>query len=581
MMTSHTRRGRVYAVALVLLPGVASLLVPPVVTCRAPAPCMLEKMPPRKPAPTPTPKTEKPKPRDALISAIGEYDTAMTADANRRTVVSSAAGIVFGVGFSKLVSTLGDKLAAREVAQAPPPPTTTVAETTAAVAATEIAPPAGKAGPRNPFARSQVKADTKIAPPLETPPPLVAPVEVAGTGADVVPDPAKAAGAVGAAKGMYKPKLEVPKIQLPAFSMPTVSLPKPSLPKMPDLMPLFVAPTIAIGLFGATMMQPDSVESARKVRETGEEPAQPSGDFAEVNEVARFATMAKEEEQEKQSWIASLQAPASELATKAVNGVKEGATQVVNGAKLKAKAEATRAAESAKAKAKDTAKAGAKAILSSARGFLMQAQAQAAEKLGVECDEGDASACETLSKEEAAKRAWLESIEMSAVDKGLVEEGRERSEAPFVDEITILSSECEQGDTVACDALTDEQEAKEKWLVKIEEPVVAQVVDMLHAECKSGDVVACDAISKEENAKNAWLSRIEEPKPAIAYDDVAAKHVTTSLDYGAVQVKNNLAVDCNAGDVKACDTLSKEEKAKRAWLNRVEERPSMLVGGRV
>ena len=84
------------AVALVLLPGASSLLVPPVAARRAPSPRMAEKKPDIKP-------------KDALFSAIESYDQSMKADANRRTVVSSAAGVVFGVGFSKLISGLGAK----------------------------------------------------------------------------------------------------------------------------------------------------------------------------------------------------------------------------------------------------------------------------------------------------------------------------------------------------------------------------------------------------------------------------------------------------------------------------------------
>ena len=123
--------------------------------------------------------------------------------------------------------------------------------------------------------------------------------------------------------------------------------------------------------------------------------------------------------------------------------------------------------------------------------------------------------------------------------------------------------------------LTDEEQAKQKWLIRIEEPVVAQVADMLSADAAEAGV------SKEEAAKRAWLASIEEP--TLDYGDVAAKHIKSlnnvdAFDYSDVEKKNALALDCNAGDVVACETLSKEEAAKRAWLARVEERPA-VVGG--
>jgi hypothetical protein len=56
------------------------------------------------------------------------------------------------------------------------------------------------------------------------------------------------------------------------------------------------------------------------------------------------------------------------------------------------------------------------------------------------------------------------------------------------------------------------------------------------AACDAGDQGACDNLSREEEAKRAWL----------ATQDAA----------------------CDAGDQVACDNLSREEEAKRAWLAR-------------
>ena len=106
-----------------------------------------------------------------------------------------------------------------------------------------------------------------------------------------------------------------------------------------------------------------------------------------------------------------------------------------------------------------------------------------AAQLAEDCDTGDDIACEALSREEEAKRAWLA-----------------KADAP------TLNEACDTGDDVACESLSREEEAKRAWLAKLETPVVAKA-------CESGDDVACEeGLSREEEAKRAWLAKLESQK---------------------------------------------------------------------
>ena len=133
-----------------------------------------------------------------------------------------------------------------------------------------------------------------------------------------------------------------------------------------------------------------------------------------------------------------------------------------------------------------------------------------------------------------------------------------------------LSERCEEGDAAACETLSQEDqakrewlaereaEAKRKWLARLEVPVITpprrvvgyedEVVEVLteaeeaaelDEKCDSGDDTACETLSKEEEAMKAWLARLDAPAA--------------------------LSEQCDSGDDVACDTISKEETAKRAW----------------
>jgi hypothetical protein len=81
----------------------------------------------------------------------------------------------------------------------------------------------------------------------------------------------------------------------------------------------------------------------------------------------------------------------------------------------------------------------------------------------------------------------------------------------------------------------------------------------MSAACDAGDKVACDNLSREEEAKRAWLAKQSTPPWGVA----ATAHASGASE--APPMAETQAA-CSAGDMAACDSLSREEEAKRAWL---------------
>ena len=64
-----------------------------------------------------------------------------------------------------------------------------------------------------------------------------------------------------------------------------------------------------------------------------------------------------------------------------------------------------------------------------------------------------------------------------------------------------LHEQCDSGRGEACEALTREEEAKRAWLAK------QTHADKLQAQCETGADAACEELTREEEAKRAWLAR--------------------------------------------------------------------------
>merc|ERR1719482_1474030 len=70
-------------------------------------------------------------------------------------------------------------------------------------------------------------------------------------------------------------------------------------------------------------------------------------------------------------------------------------------------------------------------------------------------------------------------------------------------------------------------------------------------------------MTSQEAAKKAWLAKLDAPTWGSA---------ATALARVASEVAQmaEMAADCDAGDEVACDELSREEEAKRAWLAKLD-----------
>ena len=139
------------------------------------------------------------------------------------------------------------------------------------------------------------------------------------------------------------------------------------------------------------------------------------------------------------------------------------------------------------------------------------AAAAEVKELRDQCASGDEVACET-SDEEEAKSEWLAKLDMVNLQQV----------AATISEIAELASAAERcglGDAVACEALSRGLEAKQPWLAQLDTPMWIQAAatvseaasSALQAaeQCESGDTVACDTLSHEVDAKSAWLAMLD------------------------------------------------------------------------
>ena len=157
----------------------------------------------------------------------------------------------------------------------------------------------------------------------------------------------------------------------------------------------------------------------------------------------------------------------------------------------------------------------------------------------------EASRVQALAdKEEIAKQKWLASLDAPAWGKAA-----EAMEAMFVVE------QVTEPDPVAS---VSEEEARKQWLAKLDTPVWGQAaatitsvvaeankIAELTTECDAGDSTACDALSKEEEAKIAWLAKLDVPSWGKPTSEEAAKAKwLASLDvaWGKVTPTNQKAM---------------------------------------
>jgi hypothetical protein len=227
-----------------------------------------------------------------------------------------------------------------------------------------------------------------------------------------------------------------------------------------------------------------------------------------------------------------------------------------------------------------------------------------------------------ISREEAAKQAWLARLDAPTWGSAATTLANVASQAAYM---AGMEQACDQGNDVACDELSREEEAKRAWLASLDTPtwgpassakmseeaakkawlasldqpswvsaarasanVASEAAYMAQMEeaCYTGDDVACDELSREEEAKRAWLAKLDShwqpawgPNAKLS-EEAAKRKWLASLDapsWGkAATTLANIAAEaahmqmmevaCDEGDDVACDELSREEEAKRKWL---------------
>jgi len=166
-------------------------------------------------------------------------------------------------------------------------------------------------------------------------------------------------------------------------------------------------------------------------------------------------------------------------------------------------------------------------------------QASALLALTEDCDSGVEAACDTLSREEEAKRAWLASLDVPAWGAAAAA-------------VSAVASQ------VSAPAAVSEEEAKQAWLARLDAPTWGKGV-----VSPTGGAAASPARLSEDEAKRAWLARLDAPTwgtAAAAVTQVAAEAERLVA----------LEQDCNTGVDAACDALAREDEAKRAWLAKLD-----------
>jgi len=141
---------------------------------------------------------------------------------------------------------------------------------------------------------------------------------------------------------------------------------------------------------------------------------------------------------------------------------------------------------------------------------------------------------DALTEEEAAKAAWLSKLDVPTWGKA----------AEAVEAMIAVEEEVDTEPLAAASALElSEEQAKQKWLAKLEVPTWGKL--------------------SEEQAKQKWLAKLDQP----VWGQAAAAVISVVAEANKMA---DLTEDCNAGDEAACDMLSKEDEAKKAWLAKLD-----------
>jgi hypothetical protein len=197
-----------------------------------------------------------------------------------------------------------------------------------------------------------------------------------------------------------------------------------------------------------------------------------------------------------------------------------------------------------------------------------------------------AAASPLKMSEKEAKKAWLARLDAPTWGKAAKALVSVASEAAQIAEMTAA---CDVGDDVACDFLSREEEAKRAWMAKVDAPTWSAAAAAVSAVAT--EVTEPVGVTEEE-AKRAWLARLDTPSwgttsipaPARMSEERATTAWDIKLDSAtwakvAATLTSRVAESaqlagictaCDSGDDVACNTLSDEVEAKRAWLTNLD-----------
>jgi len=141
-------------------------------------------------------------------------------------------------------------------------------------------------------------------------------------------------------------------------------------------------------------------------------------------------------------------------------------------------------------------------------------------------------------------------------------------------QLAQMTEACDEGDEVACDNLSREEEAKRVWLSILDVPTwsaAAAAVSAVASEVNQSQAVSEEDAKQawlsgelsEEEAKKAWLAKLDGP----TWGKAASALSLTVAEAGQVA---EMTAECDKGVTVACDDLSREDEAKREWLAKLE-----------
>merc|ERR1719291_1477155 len=180
-----------------------------------------------------------------------------------------------------------------------------------------------------------------------------------------------------------------------------------------------------------------------------------------------------------------------------------------------------------------------------------------------------------LAEAEAeAKKRWLSRLDAPTWGRAASVVGAAAAEAA---QMAKLTEKCEEGDDEACDTLSKEEEAKKRWLARLDAPTWGKAAAALASVAAQAAQVMVPGQMSEEEAKARWLARLDAPAwgpaasvataaPAMSEEEAKARWLAR-LD---APTWGPAAGAATAAHVDFMAPAMSEEEAKARWLARLD-----------